>query len=264
MNVSVLLSLYSGESPSYLDACLNSLFLQSHKPSEVVIVQDGFIPKNLTHVIDCYREHLNIISPILKVNKGLGFALNIGLSHCRYPLIARMDTDDICHINRFKEQVNFLKNHTHIDALGTWSIEFNNQSYKLLTFPNDHCSLKKFFIKRDPFCHSSVMFRKSFFNKVGNYNVNLRKDQDTELWARGFLANAQFANLCKPLLFYRRTNVTNTKRNDYRRLFQYFKIRSYYNLKLKFGLTSFFYLFCYILLQLSPRFIKNSLYQKLR
>ena len=41
------------------------------------------------------------------------------------------------------------------------------------------------------------MFRKSFFNKVGNYNVNLRKDQDTELWARGFLANAQFANLCK-------------------------------------------------------------------
>ena len=52
MNVSVLLSLYSGESPSYLDACLNSLFLQSHNHPEVVIVQDGFIPKNLTHVID--------------------------------------------------------------------------------------------------------------------------------------------------------------------------------------------------------------------
>ncbi len=46
MKISVLLSLYTKESPDFLDSCLGSLYNQSHFPDEVVIVFDGEV-KNL-------------------------------------------------------------------------------------------------------------------------------------------------------------------------------------------------------------------------
>ena len=39
------------------------------------------------------KKKINVV-PILS-NVGLGKALNLGLNHCKYDLVARMDSDDI-------------------------------------------------------------------------------------------------------------------------------------------------------------------------
>ena len=41
----------------------------------------------------------------LPTNRGLGKALNEGLKHCSYDLVARMDTDDIAKPDRFVEAI---------------------------------------------------------------------------------------------------------------------------------------------------------------
>ena len=51
---SVLMSLYSKENPEYLDKALNSVFQQTKKPDQIVLVLDGPIGDNLTKVVEKY------------------------------------------------------------------------------------------------------------------------------------------------------------------------------------------------------------------
>jgi glycosyltransferase involved in cell wall biosynthesis len=103
------MSIYFKEKPEYLEACLRSLDEQELKANEVVLVEDGPISFDLKVVIDRFRKSLNIVSVPLRENVGLASALNEGLKHCSYELVARMDTDDVSLPNRFRLQVNFMK-----------------------------------------------------------------------------------------------------------------------------------------------------------
>ena len=55
---------------------------------------------------------------------GLGKALEIGITECQYDLIARMDSDDICHPERFEKQINFMIDNPDVKVLGSWIAEF--------------------------------------------------------------------------------------------------------------------------------------------
>lgn len=54
-NFSVLMSLYSKENPSYLDISLNSIFTQTVKPNQVVLVLDGPIGEELKAVVRKFK-----------------------------------------------------------------------------------------------------------------------------------------------------------------------------------------------------------------
>jgi glycosyltransferase involved in cell wall biosynthesis len=115
MKFSVLVSVYHRESPLYLELALNSIWeVQTLKPNEIVLVKDGPLTDSLEAVIDRF---FNTCGDVLKIvplsrNVGLSTALNIGLSHCSFDYVARMDTDDICMYNRFEKQINFFKIHS--------------------------------------------------------------------------------------------------------------------------------------------------------
>jgi len=70
---------------------------QTRRPDEVVLVQDGPVPHELSAEI----AHLAETSPVpvrlvvMDANQGLGPALDRGLSACRHDIVARMDTDDV-------------------------------------------------------------------------------------------------------------------------------------------------------------------------
>ncbi|MFN6948757.1 glycosyltransferase family protein [Proteus mirabilis] len=59
-NFSILLSVYNGENPIFLDNALSSLYeYQKIKPTEIVVVIDGPINKSLLAIIDNYKNKLN-------------------------------------------------------------------------------------------------------------------------------------------------------------------------------------------------------------
>ena len=113
---SVLFSLYHKETPSNLRSSLDSIFAQTLKPNEVVLMEDGPLTDNLYQVVEEYLVLYPSIFKVVKLpqNVGLGRALNEGLKYCSYELVARMDTDDIAKPNRFEKQVTLFKAHPDI------------------------------------------------------------------------------------------------------------------------------------------------------
>lgn len=120
------MSVYEKENPKYLDVALNSIINQTILPNEIVIVKDGKLTDDLDSIINKYSKKYSDLFKIisLKENIGLGKALSIGILSCKYDLIARMDSDDICKEDRFEKQINLYRDNRNIDLVGSYISEF--------------------------------------------------------------------------------------------------------------------------------------------
>ena len=268
---SVLLSIYHRESVDYFDKCMKSIWdRQTLKPSEIVLVVDGWLPESLDAKIVFWKEKLghvlNII--VLEKNVGTGAAKNVGVSSCSYNYIAVMDTDDISMPDRFQKQVDFLDKNKEIDVVGTFIAEINEKDEvlkELVKFPLTHIEMLRFFKKRDPIAHPTAMFRKSFFERAGNYSSELHLAEDTLLWFHGFLNNCKFANINYVGLHYRRANDFYLRRADKKKIMQLFIFRiTTLNRRLNFDFKADMYAFSYVILSVAPRIIKKFAYRIFR
>ena len=79
MNYSILMSLYNKEVPEYLRESLESMFSQTVRTNDFVLVLDGPLTDELYDVInefkDRYQNILNVVQ--LEKNVGIGAAANI-------------------------------------------------------------------------------------------------------------------------------------------------------------------------------------------
>lgn len=230
---SVLLSLYKKEHACYLDACLKSLYEQTYPANEIIMVLDGPIPKELHKVLEGWEINLPIVKVQLSKNVGLGNALNEGLKFCTNDIVARMDTDDICHKDRFFKQIKYMDENPHVGLLSSSVGEFkNNESdvYAWRKLPLSHNEIIHFSKKRNPFNHMAVMFRKSLVEKAGAYQSEYLYE-DYALWVRMIQNGVITANLPDALVFARTGNGMAERRSG----LQY--ARSEYSAQLKFFKT---------------------------
>ncbi|MFQ6370359.1 glycosyltransferase [Shewanella sp. YIC-542] len=205
MKFSVLMSLYYKENPDYLNDCLASLFNQTVRADEVIIVFDGPVSADLTSVVDLWLSKLNIIIVPIDVNVGLGNALNIGLKHCTFDLVARMDTDDICLPERFEQQLSIFDRNEDISICGSSIDEFDESMSFLLG--HRRVSVSNIDIVRDlprknPFNHMTVMYRKNHIISVGGYK-HLPWMEDWYLWIRLLSHGFKGMNIYSSLVFAR-------------------------------------------------------------
>ena len=97
---SVSICVYGGDNPAYFDIAMQSIFNQTLKPDEVVLVVDGPVGDDINNVISKY-QNVNLKLIRLEKNVGHGDARRIGLENCTYDLVALMDADDISVETRF-------------------------------------------------------------------------------------------------------------------------------------------------------------------
>ena len=222
MDFSVLMSVYRNTKIDELEQCLVSLYEQTVKSNEIVIVIDGPINEELnSYLYSQQKEHNEIkICPIEK-NVGLGNALKFGLENCSNELVARMDTDDICKLDRFEKQLNCFKEDDDLDVVGSNIKEFIGDVSNLVAerqVPLTHDEIRKFMRVRDAFNHMSIMFKKSAIEKAGGY-LPWHLNEDSYLWARLYLTDAKFKNLEEALVFARVGEDMYARRGGYK----YFK-----------------------------------------
>lgn len=204
---SVLLSIYSKESPDNFRLSLDSIFHQTILPQEVVLVEDGPLTIELDQVItdflELYPSQLKIVK--LPQNVGLGRALNFGLEHCSNELVARMDTDDIAKSDRFEKQLAIFREHPEIDVCSAWIDEFEGDIVNVIStrkLPEDHETIYNFAKTRCPVSHPVVMFKKSAVLAAGSYQ-HFPLFEDYHLWVRMILNGARFYNIQESLLYFR-------------------------------------------------------------
>lgn len=265
---SVLLSVYINERPQYLSQALTSIWYdQIVKPSQIVLVQDGCLTAELDEEIARWKvalgELLTVV--VLPHNVGLARALNHGLQHCNYDLVARMDTDDIAVPERFKLQVTFMQSNVEIAVssghIEEWDNDFGLQ-LSSRTLPLNHEDIEKFAKIRSPISHPACIFRKSVILAVGGY-ANIYPE-DHLLWVRVLQAGHKLANIPHVLLRMRTGDEFITRRG-----FTFLKgeLNSYFMMYKSGFLTFGQFVKASVLrsfVRLSPDFLKVWLYKKMR
>lgn len=204
---SVLMSLYNKEQPEYLKESLNSVLNQTVKASQIVIVKDGPLTQELEAVLESFvSKELDLYTVVpLARNQGLGLALQEGMLHCDYELVARMDTDDIARKDRFELQLAEFEKDPTLDICSSHVLEFEGSINNIVaqrTVPLTDFEIKKYQKRRDSFNHPAVMFKKSKVLESGNYQ-NCPLMEDTYLWVNMFLHNAKAKNIDDFLLYFR-------------------------------------------------------------
>lgn len=206
MNYSVLMSVYDKEKPEFLSAAMQSIFNQTVKTDDFILVCDG----PLTAGLDTTIEEMASVHPELHVirlekNSGLGTALNVGMRHCRHELVARMDSDDISRPDRCEKQLNmFLKNPELSIVSGTVEefVSSPDQVEAKRILPEKQVDIVEFAKKRNPFNHPCVMYKKSAVEAVGGYQ-DFYLLEDYYLWVRMLQNGAKGYNIQEPLLWMR-------------------------------------------------------------
>lgn len=212
--ISVLISVYNKENPIYFKAALYSIFNQSLKPDEIVLVKDGPLTSELESVIDEFSDIYNALEIItLEKNHGLSYALNTGLIQCKFDYVARMDADDICCNDRFEKQINHFIRNPEIDIVGSFTTKIDELDNQIGTIkvPTSNSDIYKL-IWTCPVIHPSVMFKKAKILSVGGYNPDAGPRQDDyDLWFRCAEAGLRFSNIPENLICYRFSNDTIRK-----------------------------------------------------
>lgn len=198
---SVLLPVCNKERPEWLNACLESLFSQTRPASEILIVKDGALSFALCAVINQYAQYSGGILRVMQVPGGqdLGELLRQGVLACRFPLIARMDADDVCMPFRFERQLRFLEAHPSVDIVGSNMLEMRQGQTVCRRVPEHMGQIRAFSHWRNPFCHMTVLFRREAVLGAGNYRSCLFFE-DYDLWVRMLQCGAKGYNLQENLV----------------------------------------------------------------
>lgn len=212
MKFSLLMSVYKNEKPSHFNQAMQSIWRnQTLRPNEIILVRDGPLTADLSKTLERWQVKLGKTLSIIPLaqNVGLGTALNKGLRHCSYELVARMDTDDIAICDRFEKQISFLERNEHISVVGGAIQEFSdhpNNRGKIRRVPTDESELTKFAKLRSPLNHPASMFRKSHIEQVGSY-LPMDYFEDYYLWIRLLKKGFKISNLEKVVLKFRRNGM---------------------------------------------------------
>lgn len=208
-NYSVLMSVYYKENPNYLKESLLSVFNQTIKPNEVVLIEDGNLTPELDEVISKFEKKYKNILKIIKYekNRGLGVALRDGLLECSNEIVFRMDTDDICQKDRFEKQLKVFEE-KNVDVVGSNITEFDEEMKNITgirVVKENSNDIKKMAKKRNPINHMTVGFKKSRVINSGNYESMLYFE-DYYLWVRMIEKGYNFYNLQENLVNVRGGN----------------------------------------------------------
>ncbi len=212
--ISVIMSVYN-EKADWLKESVNSILQQTYKNIEFVIVVDN--PKN-TCLIDILKEYEKadnrIILKINEENKGLVHSLNRALEYCTGQYIARMDADDISHLDRFEKQLSYIKSNK-LDLIGTNVHLFKDNKHvffttdKLLT----HKYLKKLLLRGAiGIVHPTFFGKREVFETLNGYEYSPHTE-DMEFLARVITNGFKVGNMKDVLLDCRYSDGSITKSN---------------------------------------------------
>ncbi len=201
--ISVLLPVYQPRL-DYLQAAIKSILRQSFTDFELLVIEahsavciDGL----LTQFRDDRVKHHRFPGKPSLVHQ-----LNYGLQLAQADVIARMDSDDWSHPERFQKQWTYLLKNPAITVLGTQISIMDDRDrpigYRRYPILSDDTT--RLLRQYNTIAHPSVMYRKHAIMEAGGYWYDrFPANEDYELWCRLAKRGYQLATLDEPLLRYR-------------------------------------------------------------
>ncbi len=201
---------------NFLPEAIESVLAQTFADWEMIIIDDAS-DDNTKEVVERYcAQDTRIHYYFNKIQLKISESRNRSLSYAKGKFVAILDSDDVwCDPFKLKEQCNFLDTHPDYVIIGSGVVVINKEGNEIRRYinPRNDKDIRKNIYWRNPFAHSSVMYRHDTVVKMGGYDVSLDTAEDYDLFLRlgqvGKLANSE-----KYLIKYcvHDTNITITDR----------------------------------------------------
>jgi glycosyltransferase involved in cell wall biosynthesis len=212
--ISVVMPVFNGD--DFLELAIKSVLAQTYNNFEFIIINDGSTDNSLEIIRKFSDNRIKLITN--DQNLGIIKTLNKGMKLSQGDYIVRMDSDDICHPNRFEKQLRYMENHKDVAICGTWINEINEKGKNLRTksYSTDSIQLKYELLFSNVLAHPSIIIRKNIFDlNEFYYDENYIHAEDFELWNR-LSKKYRIANIPETLLNYRisKNGISRKKRQE--------------------------------------------------
>jgi glycosyltransferase involved in cell wall biosynthesis len=185
--VSVVMSVYNCAAD--LAVTMDSVLSQEEVELEFIVVNDGSTDQS-GEILDGYARRDDRVRIIRQRNTGLTRALIHGCAAASGDFIARQDAGDRSLPGRLALQLHVFRNNPAVvmTSCGTRFVGPDGEVLYEICQKGDelHLGLQHVEIKRlkGVSHHTSVMFRRKSFERLGGYRPQFRVGQDLDLWTR--------------------------------------------------------------------------------
>jgi glycosyltransferase involved in cell wall biosynthesis len=202
--VSIIVPAY--DVTAYIKTALDSIFAQTFKNFEVVVVNDGCPDTtNLERVLQPYLDRIRYIR---QEHGGVGAARRTAVLAASAPLIAQLDPDDWWEPNYLEVQLALFASAPGVDVIYPNGYYFGDpmlEGKRLMDHTRSRgnvsfCSL----LTGEVNVVYSALIRKEVILRAGNFDPELRVSEDFDLWIRILKSGGRIAYHQTPLLHYRR------------------------------------------------------------
>ncbi|HXQ69952.1 MAG TPA: glycosyltransferase family A protein [Pyrinomonadaceae bacterium] len=190
--VSVIIPVYNGA--RFLRAALESVFAQTYRPFEVIVVDDGSVDDS-----GIIAQSFPEVRYIQQANQGVAAARNNGIEAARGDFYAFLDQDDLWKPEKLKLQIDYLQSHPETGYTLT------QQQF----FLEPGATLPPWFRKEllsavhTGWVLGTLVVRRTTFEKVGNFATGYSAANDSDWFFRAKAAEIPMAVVPELLLLKR-------------------------------------------------------------
>lgn len=227
------------DDPNHLEEAFNTLINQTIRCNDISLVIDGKISAKseaLLKVLQdkCLSKEIDLGIHRHDISLGPGLARNTAISHTKTELIALMDADDLCNLNRMEETLKILKENKNIDIVCSVAIERHydyengwSDREEVKKCPPDHESISNLLRWSCPVCTPSVTLRRKTWTKAGGFPSLRRAGEDHLFFLKAIATSSKFYCIQLPLITVRLSHSHLSRRSGLRTLKDDIKFRIY-------------------------------------
>lgn len=181
----------SGDLNTWVDEAVKSVVEEQGIEIPVVLILNG--PQVSTKEADIEEENRRypwLTNPKVRVVRfdhylGMSGSIIEGMKHIDTTFVANLDGDDIALPGRFIQQINYLESNPDCVLVGARAHMIDEQGDRIGDVKaRESPDIRRSLLLYNPIPHSSVMFRKDAYDKVGGHTPGLTQCEDYDLTLR--------------------------------------------------------------------------------
>jgi glycosyltransferase involved in cell wall biosynthesis len=165
---------------------IESVLAQKFPDWELVIIDDASTD-NTKELVQKYLTDTRVKYAQIAKAASVPAVRNAAWPYVGGEYIAVLDSDDIwCDDGKLAKQYAYLQAHPEVVLVGSGAIviDGNGRELSRIVKPETDAAIRQDFFLKNPFFHSSVLYRYAPVRQLGGYDEQINFGEDLDLWLR--------------------------------------------------------------------------------
>jgi glycosyltransferase involved in cell wall biosynthesis len=191
--VSVIIPTYNRS--AFLKEAIESVIAQTYRPIECIVVDDGSTDgtkKVVEEIAKTVDKNFKLLY-IFQENSGSQVARNTGTKASSGDFIQYLDSDDLLYPKKLEKQVCFLNEHLEVDGVfGDWEMGAPGKKDFIEAWDSEDMITQ--LLTERIIVNFSFLMRREIINKIGEWDISIKRNQEIDFQVRGLLEGAKFTH----------------------------------------------------------------------